>query len=126
MLRRAERSACDQFAAALPGVLGVPTAVPETMASHVECCLACQAELARYRRLLRMLAQLGGERVELPAGALAELLECVGAAARRRAVRSALLGHRLAYGTGLAAAAAAAAGLLAVGHLRGTHQPART
>ncbi len=122
---RADQAACAAFARALPAVLDAPGALASQMTAHVETCLVCQAELARYRRLLRLLGELRRETVELPPGALAEVLACVGQAARRRAVRSALSGRPLAYGGGLAAAAAAAAGLVALGRLRSARAPAR-
>jgi hypothetical protein len=37
------------------------------MADHLASCLACQAELAGYRRLLRVLRSLRNEPVPLPA-----------------------------------------------------------
>lgn len=118
--------ACARVASALPAVLGRADAVPAALTAHVEACLACQAELARYRRLLRLLAQLRDDRVELPAGALSEIFAELSHAARRRAVRSALTGHRLAYGGGLLAGCLAAAALVVLGRLRGSRQPAST
>lgn len=126
MSRRADGEACAEFAEALPEALDAPGVVSPLVTAHVESCLTCQAELARYRKLLRMLGQLRQDRIELAPGVLAEVLDSLGTAARRRAVRSALTGHPVAYGGGLAAACLAAAGLLVLGRLRGTRQPAGT
>lgn len=102
---------CDEVAALLPELvdsddrhLGVER--------HVESCLRCQAELARYRRLLRTLHQLRTQYLEPAPGALAGTLAALEAAAERSVVRSLLSGRRLAYvgigGTAVATAATAA------------------
>ncbi|MCU1489632.1 MAG: hypothetical protein JWM85_1037 [Acidimicrobiaceae bacterium] len=117
-------STCAAVAEQLPAVLGTPGGAPAELAEHLEHCLSCQAELARYRRLLRMLAQLRPDRVELAPGALSELLEVVEGAAKRRAIRSALAGHRVAYGGGLLAAAFAGACLVVLGRVRSARRPA--
>ncbi len=111
---------CDDVAEALPAILDGHSradAAP-ALVDHVESCLRCQAELARYRRLLRMLAQLRAERPELPPGFVSGVLDALGEAAERRAIRSALSGRRVAYAAGLVAAALAAAGLVLAGRAR--------
>lgn len=120
----AEPATCAAVAEALPRVLDGRAEPPLGLSRHIEHCLACQAELARYRRLLRMLAQLGRERAELSPGALADLLEAVEGAARRSVIRSALAGRRLAYGAGLIGGVLAAAALVAASKLRTTRRPA--
>ena len=104
---------CDEVAAVLPSL--VDGTVPPNIAveHHVESCLRCQAELARYRRLLRALQQLRTRYIEPTPGLLGETLAVLEEAAERRAVRSILSGRRLAYagaigGTAVATAATAA------------------
>jgi hypothetical protein len=80
---------------------------------HVETCLRCQAELARYRRLLRTLALLRTRYAEPTPGLLGETLAALTDAAEEGARRTLLSGRRLAYagaigGTAVAAGATAA------------------
>ena len=48
---------CEEVARLLPDAVDDPAAspFPADLKAHVETCLRCQAELARYRRLLRAL-----------------------------------------------------------------------
>ena len=80
---------------------------------HIETCLRCQAELARYRRLLRTLALLRTRYAEPTPGLLGETLAALTDAAEESARRTLLSGRRLAYagaigGTAVAAGATAA------------------
>ena len=80
---------------------------------HIETCLRCQAELARYRRLLRTLALLRTRYAEPTPGLLGETLAALTDAAEEGARRTLLSGRRLAYagaigGTAVAAGATAA------------------
>jgi hypothetical protein len=100
-------------------------AAPSDVIDHVERCLRCQAEVARYRRLLRLLGQLRTEGLEPPCGTVSEILEAVSGAARRRAVRSALSNRRLAYLSGLVLAGGAMTTLLVLGRAR-SHRAATT
>jgi hypothetical protein len=99
---------CDEVAARLPAIMSGAAPADAEIVSHVETCLRCHAELARYRKLLRMLGQLRSQAVDPPPGLLADVLEALDAAARRRVVRSLLTGRRIAYGSGVAAAVTAA------------------
>jgi anti-sigma factor RsiW len=116
---------CEEVADALPAILDNRRHAGRGVIDHVEACLRCQAELARYRRMLRLLHQLGEESIELPAGALREVLDSVGRAAKRQAIRSALTGRRLAYASGLVGAIAAGIGAVALTRSRST-RTART
>ena len=105
---------CAEVARALPSILDGESAAADTLVEHVGSCLCCQSELARYRKLLRLLNQLRAHRVEPPPGAVADVLDALDAleeAAQRRVILSALTGRRLAYAGAFAAPAAA---LLAV------------
>jgi anti-sigma factor RsiW len=103
---------CDEVTALLPGLVdGDP--VGFEVERHVETCLRCQAELARYRRLLRTLSMLRTRYAEPTPGLLGETLAVITDAAERSARHTLLSGRRLAYagaigGSALAAGATAA------------------
>ena len=65
---------CDEVTALLPGLVDGDVDVDADAARHIETCLRCQAELARYRRLLRTLALLRTRYVEPTPGLLGETL----------------------------------------------------
>jgi hypothetical protein len=98
---------CAEVALVLPSILDGVSSADEVVVRHVGSCLRCQCELARYRKLLRLLNQLRSYRVEPPPGAVTDVLGALEAAAQRRVVRSVLTGRRLAYVGALAAPAAA-------------------
>jgi anti-sigma factor RsiW len=106
---------CEQISGLLAELVDAD-AFDRGVEAHVESCLRCQAELARYRRLLRGLAQLRTHYIEPVPGALADTLLAIETAAERTVVRSILSGRRLAVagaGTAVAATAATAVVLLA-------------
>ncbi|MHB8440266.1 MAG: hypothetical protein ACYDD4_14070 [Acidimicrobiales bacterium] len=100
---------CDDVAALLPRVLDGTTYADRRVVQHVESCLSCQAELARYRRLLRLLGQLRDQRSSVPPGAIAAVLTAIERRAQKGAVRSALTGRRVAVIVGVAVSLTAAA-----------------
>jgi len=100
---------CESIADRLPGVIDGRADLDRGERRHIETCLACQAELARYRKLLRTMHQLRFEMVPAPPGLLGDVLNSLEDAASRSAVRGALTGRRAAYIGGIAAAATAAA-----------------
>lgn len=57
---------CDAVSAELPLVVDGSRRPSRAMAEHIQSCLACQAELAGYRRLLRALRSLRDEPVLFP------------------------------------------------------------
>jgi hypothetical protein len=85
--------ACEEATEALPALAGGDE-VPAALAAHVSQCLRCQAELARYRRLLRTLRSLRGDWATPPAGALGAVLAALEQAESSggRAIRAAYLG----------------------------------
>jgi anti-sigma factor RsiW len=89
------------------------TPVDLAMQTHVESCLRCQAELARYRRMLRALQQLRTRFLEPSPSLLAQTLAALEEAGERHAVRSLLSGRRLAYAGAIGGAALATAGTAA-------------
>jgi anti-sigma factor RsiW len=107
---------CEEVALLLPEAVdgNEPVALP--VRRHIESCLRCQAELARYRRMLRSLQLLRTQFLEPSPGLLTSTLAAIEAASERRAVRSILTGRRLAYagavGGALAAAGATATAVL--------------
>lgn len=108
--RRANRRlTCEDVAAALPAIVDGNERADRRVQHHVATCLRCQAELVRYRRLLRALRQLRTEYLEPAPGVLSGILANIEEAGERGAIRSLLSGRRAAY-IGAVAAAATAAG----------------
>jgi anti-sigma factor RsiW len=108
---------CDQVAELLPAAVGRGAAVELSVQRHIESCLRCQAELARYRRMLRGLQMLRSQYLQPAPGLLTRTLDAIEQAGERQAVSSMLSGRRLAYagaigGAAVAATAAAAAVLV--------------
>ena len=107
---------CDEIAALLPSLLDGVDASNVAAERHVERCLRCQAELARYRKLKRAMEQLRTRYVEPAPGLLGETLAALTDAAEQGAIRSMVTARRLAYAgaiTGTAATAVTAALLIA-------------
>jgi len=103
---------CDEVARILPEVVDSGAAVELSVQRHIESCLRCQAELARYRKMLRGLQLLRTRYLEPAPGLLAQTLAALEQAGERQAVRSILSGRRLAY-VGAIGGAAVAAGTAA-------------
>lgn len=99
---------CDEIARLLPDVVDSAEPVALPVQRHVESCIRCQAELARYRRMLRGLQLLRTQYFEPTPGLLAATLASLTAASERRAVTSVLTKRRLAYAGAVAGAVAAA------------------
>jgi hypothetical protein len=117
---------CEEVARLLPDAVDdpVPTPFPGDLQAHVATCLRCQAELARYRRLLRALQMLRTRYLEPAPGLLAQTLASLEEAGEAQAVRSIVTGRRLAYagaigGAAVAAGAAATVMLVARSRRRG-------
>jgi anti-sigma factor RsiW len=109
---------CEEVARLLPRAVDSTEPVDLAVQSHIESCLRCQAELARYRRMLRALQLLRTRYLEPSPTLLAQTLASLEEAGERQAVRSLLSGRRLAYagaigGAAMAAAAATTAVLVA-------------
>ena len=116
---------CTVVRLRLPGVDSVDE-LGERLAGHVETCLACQAEAARYRTLRHRLGGLADQRMTAPATLVPSVvirienpdLEETGD--RRAVVRRAAIAVSAAAG----AAVAATAGTIIVIGLRRAHQAA--
>jgi len=109
---------CEDVARLLPETVDGSGPIDLGVQSHIESCLRCQAELARYRRMLRALQQLRTRYLEPSPTLLAQTLASLEEVGERQAVRSLVSGRRLAYagaigGAAVAAAAATTAVLLA-------------
>ena len=100
---------CDQVAEALPGIVDGLAVAELDLRRHVDACLRCQAELAQYRKLLKVLHTLRTEVLEPAPGVLADIFSTLEAAGERRAMKFLLTGRRAAYVGGIAAATAAGA-----------------
>ncbi|HET9093218.1 MAG TPA: hypothetical protein VFN50_12475 [Acidimicrobiales bacterium] len=118
--RRVDQPACEEVRDLLPEILDGGELPAGALVDHVERCLLCQAELARYRRLMRLLHQVRAVEVAVPAGIVGDVLASIERAASRRAVRSVLTGRRLAYASAVlgAAGAGTALAVLALGRSR--------
>jgi len=104
---------CEEVTALLPGMVDGELDVDPAALRHIETCLRCQAELARYRRLLRTLSMLRTRYADPTPGLLGDTLAALTDAAEEGARRTLLSGRRLAYagaigGTAVAAGATAA------------------
>ena len=98
---------------AAPGPSTDHPAVSEGVVAHLGTCLRCQAELARYRRLLARLHQLRGDVVAPRPCSVAAVLAALEEAGDDGAVRSLLHSRAAAYvGGAVVATAAASAGML--------------
>ena len=85
---------CAEVALVLPSILDGVSSADEVVVRHVGSCLRCQCELARYRKLLRLLNQLRSYRVEPPPGAVTDVLGALGGG--RAASRRPFCAHRAA------------------------------
>ena len=99
---------CDDVARLLPEAVEGGAAVELSVQRHIETCLRCQAEVARYRKMLRGLQLLRTRYLEPTPGLLAQTLAALEEAGERHAMRSVLSGRRLAYAGAIGGAAVAA------------------
>jgi hypothetical protein len=109
---------CEDVALILPRAVDVGEPVDETVEHHVNSCLTCQAELAKYHKLLKALRTMRHQLLIPAPGTLAMTLAALQESQERRAIRSLVTGRRGAYigaigGAAVAAGAAAAAVALA-------------
>jgi hypothetical protein len=108
------RVTCDAVGELLPGIVDGGEQADRRIQRHIETCLRCQAELAQYRKLLRVLHHLRTDVLEPAPGVLAGILANLEEAGEQGAMRSLLSGRRAAYlgGVAVATAAAGAAGAI--------------
>jgi hypothetical protein len=99
---------CEEIAVLLPEAVDAAEPVALPTRRHIESCLRCQAEVSRYRRMLRGLQLLRTQYLEPTPGLLTQTLAAIGEASERRAIRSILTGRRVAYAGAIAGAVAAA------------------
>ncbi len=98
---------CGNVLDKLAGVVDGDVSLQADDRRHVESCLKCQAELVRYRRLLKAMHDLRTHVVQPHPGLLADILDNLGERGERRAIRGMLTGRKAAYTGGLAVAAVA-------------------
>ena len=79
---------CDDIARLLPEAVEHGAAVEVSVQRHIETCLRCQAELARYRRMLRGLQMLRTRYLEPAPGLLAQTLAAIEEVGEREARRA--------------------------------------
>jgi anti-sigma factor RsiW len=88
---------CDEVAERLPALLDAGGTASFEVREHIEGCLRCQAELVRYRRMLRELREMRTRYLEPSPDALSQTLAALWEAGERRAIRSMITGRRVAY-----------------------------
>lgn len=110
---RADTVDCGVVADAMARIVDGSDRADRALVCHVERCLRCQAELARYRRMLRLLHQLRDQRPPVGPGALQQALAGIEARAGTRVVQLALE-RRSGAQVWLVAAGVAATALAAV------------
>jgi len=104
---------CEQVAELLPALIDADERNLD-VESHVESCLRCQAEAARYRKLLRAMSMLRTRYLEPSPLAIAQTLASLEGEFERNVVRAALSGKRLAYVGAIGGTVATAATVVAV------------
>ncbi len=117
---------CDAVLPRLAAVVDDGTRLSAAESAHVQSCLQCQAELVRYRKLLKALHDLRTTIVRPAPGLLADILDNLGERGEKRAIRSIVTGRRTAYTGGIAVAAVAVGtgALLLAGRSRRSHKHA--
>ena len=109
---------CDEVATLLPGLVDGVDETNLTVERHVQACLRCQADLVRYRKLVRNLELLRTRYVEPTPGLLGETLAAITDAAERGAIRTLVTGRRLAYAGAIGGTVATAATALLIARSR--------
>jgi anti-sigma factor RsiW len=119
---------CEDVAALLPEAVEHGGSVDQDVQRHIDSCLRCQAEVARYRKMLRGLQLLRTRYLEPAPGLLAQTLAAIEAEGERQARRAILSGRRLAYASAIggAAVAAGAAGAVVLVHRARRRVPVAT
>jgi hypothetical protein len=113
---------CDEVVALLPSLVDGVDETNLMAERHVHECLRCQADVVRYRKLVRNLELLRTRYVEPTPGLLGETLAALTDAAERNAFRTMVTARRLAYAGaigGTAVATAATALIIARSRRRG-------
>ena len=110
----------EDVADLLPGLADGTLEIEDRTRAFIESDLRCQAELARYRRLLRGLGTLRAAYLEPAPGSLAQTLNSLAVEGERRVARSILTGRRIAV------AAAALGGAAIAGVATAAVMTART
>ena len=101
------RALCEAVFPKLAGVVDGDVEFSLEEQKHATSCLRCQAELVRYRKLLRALHELRTSVIRPAPGLLADILGNLAERGERSAVRSLVTGRRVAYTGGIVVAAAA-------------------
>jgi hypothetical protein len=99
---------CEALSDRLTDVAAGAATLDLASQAHVDRCLRCQAELAQYRRMLRVMRTMRTDLLPPAPGLLSDIFEALETAGERHALRLAVTGRRIAYVGGLAATAAAA------------------
>jgi anti-sigma factor RsiW len=109
---------CDEVATLLPSLIDGVDETNLMVERHVQACLRCQADLVRYRKLVRNLELLRTRYVEPTPGLLGDTLAAITDAAERGALRTIVTGRRLAYAGAIGGTVATAATALLIARSR--------
>lgn len=105
---------CEYIRRLLPTLVDNPDVGERRVSSHLQTCLTCQAEMVKYRRLLKILGQLRKQVPSPPSELLIEILDGLEEAAKRSALKSLLGRSRVAYLIGITVVVASAGTFLLV------------
>jgi len=117
------KARCAVVRLRLPGVDSIDD-LGDRLAAHVEACLTCQAEAARYRTLRRRLAALADETETAPETLLPAVVARIGQPEEGGRRGTALRRAAIAASAAAGAAVAAGAGTIIVIGLRRTRSAA--
>ena len=112
---------CQVVDRALPAATGDIAGLPAALRTHVESCLRCQVEVARYRKLARHLAALSDALEAAPRALVPAVMGKIGAS---HAAMGDDAGSRVGRAAAAAGALVAAAGTVAVVRWLRTHSAA--
>jgi anti-sigma factor RsiW len=104
----------EDVAHLLPGLVDGSLTVDETVREFIETDLRCQADLARYQRILRGLRELRAQHIDPHPGLLADTLAALEEVSERSILRALAERRRLAGAIGTAVVTAGAATAAAV------------
>jgi hypothetical protein len=111
-LFRRRTTDCLAVADVLPALAAGEVELGRSARAHVETCLRCQAEVARYRYLLRTLRALRDDPLPPAPGTLAAIMSSIESAGDLRRMVTLRRARRHAYVGGFALATAAGATLM--------------
>ncbi len=114
---------CEYIRKLLPSLVDNPDFGEKRVSSHLQTCLTCQAEMVKYRKLLKLLTELRKQVPSPPSELLIEILDGLEEATKRSALKSLLGRSRVPYLIGITVAVASVGTFLLVAtHSRGNRR----